>query len=686
MNDTHAQALRFHAAGISFVPILPDGSKRPSCPWKEFQRRLPTADELAKLFTNDLGIGIAAIAGQVSGNLEMLDFDDPDTFHRWRDVIAATNPFLLSRLVIIQTPGPGYQVWYRSDLPVGGNRILARRPIPSAERTPRLQTLIETRGEGGYAVAPGSPAAVHRANRPYVAQQGDPASPPVLSPADRDTLLDCARALNEYVEPEQWQQPPPPPGRGAAGTRPGDDYNARGDVLALLLKHGWTVERHSGDVLYLCRPGKTEPGPSATLGRIGPGGLYVFSTNAAPFAAPRGYTPFTVYALLEHGGDIAAAARALGAQGYGEPARPARDDPPHPAGTADAVHAATRRENDARRRLEALEHDHPPAARDPPTPYSAAHLQTETLPPLEWIVEKLIMVGATLLIGHSKLGKSFWSLGIAVAVATGGRALGALSVTPGDVLYIALEDGKRRVKRRLHGLLEGETVWPANLFIVHEWPTLDAAGRTSLDTYLAAHPGIRLVILDTWNGLRPSHAKGGDLVKEDYEAVASLRKIGETHACAIVIVHHAAQATKADWVNSGASTHGMPAAADSVLVLQRHRGDHNAVLLPAGKDMESEEPMQLERDTRNGFWSLAATGAQVYESGPRRRIRETIEQNIAREGSRDAGAMKPVDVARTLGRLQTNERGTIRQTMKRMAIDGELTLLDDGLYTLPLPH
>jgi len=114
-------------------------------------------------------------------------------------------------------------------------------------------------------------------------------------------------------------------GRSASepgGSRPGDVYNEWGDVLSLLEGHGWTVHerRGPGGTIYLTRPGKDpRDGISATFGRDGRRILYVFSSNAPPFEAGKGYTPFTVYALLEHGGDFASAASALASQGYVEP-------------------------------------------------------------------------------------------------------------------------------------------------------------------------------------------------------------------------------------------------------------------------------------------------------------------------------------------------------------------------------
>lgn len=91
---------------------------------------------------------------------------------------------------------------------------------------------------------------------------------------------------------------------------PGDDYDARGDFAALLTAHGWT-KCHGG----WTRPGKTT-GLSATFDRV-PGRFYVFSSSVPGFEPAHVYRPWHVYAILEHLGDFAAAARELGKKGFG---------------------------------------------------------------------------------------------------------------------------------------------------------------------------------------------------------------------------------------------------------------------------------------------------------------------------------------------------------------------------------
>ena len=171
----HAIASRYVAAGLSIVPIRPDGTKRPTDVWKEFQHRLPSAQDLRCWFIGSKPPGIAVICGKVSGGLEVLDFDDAPTFFEWAELIKQQAPGLLDRLPIVRTPGEGFHVYYRIPKP-GGNHKLAERPPTPQElaASPKLRsiTLIETRGEGGYVLAPGCPPSCHETGGVYTLVSG----------------------------------------------------------------------------------------------------------------------------------------------------------------------------------------------------------------------------------------------------------------------------------------------------------------------------------------------------------------------------------------------------------------------------------------------------------------------------------------------------------------------------------
>ena len=81
--------------------------------------------------------------------------------------------------------------------------------------------------------------------------------------------------------------------------------------------------------------------------------------------------------------------------------------------------------------------------------FSAHELGAMTFPPIKFAVPGLIPEGCSILAGRPKLGKSWLALDIALAVARGSYCLGDLQCEQGEVLYLALEDNKRRLRSRI---------------------------------------------------------------------------------------------------------------------------------------------------------------------------------------------------------------------------------------------
>ena len=300
-NHVLQPALTLLHASLSVIPIGAD--KRPALDaWKCYQSRLPTPAEWTAWCARR-PCGLAIVLGAVSGHAEVIDVDDPAVVRPWYDLIEAVAPGLVARLVIVQTPTNGRHLYYRCPL-IAGNQRLAL----NAQRA----TMIETRGEGGYALIPPSPAWCHPDHKPYVLRHGDLAAIPTITADERAILLNCARALSQYMEPERiWT---PPERSTATGDRPGDLFAAKASWEDILLPHGWRVVGHRGEVTLWCRPGK-KAGLSATSGYCG-AHLYVFSSNANPFEPERAYSKFTAFALLNAGGDFVKAATMLACQGF----------------------------------------------------------------------------------------------------------------------------------------------------------------------------------------------------------------------------------------------------------------------------------------------------------------------------------------------------------------------------------
>lgn len=331
-------ALAYLAQGLSVIPVRADGSKQPDLhSWKPFQEKIASEEQARSWWGSGVERGIAILGGQVSGNLEVIDFDKPGFYGRWCSLIDEWAPGLRPRLRVHKTPrdgGESRHVLYRCPVIEGNLKLaLILNPawLPSMaapdwprdkKKDPKHLTAIETRGEGGYIIAPGSPASVHPTGRPYSVENDVPV--PTITPEERDVLLRAARSLNEvFDETKQVTGPKATPSE--VGDRPGDDFNDKASWEDILDPAGWKPCRttNGGSITQWTRPGK-EKGCSATTGYpLAKGAspaedlLYVFSSNAAPFEPGNGYSKFTAYTLLNHDGDFSAAARELRKQGYG---------------------------------------------------------------------------------------------------------------------------------------------------------------------------------------------------------------------------------------------------------------------------------------------------------------------------------------------------------------------------------
>ena len=344
LSEAGQAALTWHNAGCCVIPIRADGTKRPLGEWKQYMTNRPTRDETASLFHQRPRLGVGIVCGAVSGNLEMLELegraasgDDIDKIYAECEKLG-THVVLLFEELMTQgyaewTPSGGLHFLYRIlDHPVPGNTKVARRPATedeireqlalgvAPERINKIKVLSETRGEGGFVVVAPTPGHCHPSGESWSVAAGNIGVIPTLTWADRNLLHQAIHAALDEM-PQQTAVAPRPalstllPSRS---DRPGDDFSNRASWDEILTPHGWRVHHVAGHTTFWTRPGKElRDGHSATTGHSPTGDrLYVF-TSSTEFDQETPYNKFAAYTILEHGGDFAAATRALAAAGYG---------------------------------------------------------------------------------------------------------------------------------------------------------------------------------------------------------------------------------------------------------------------------------------------------------------------------------------------------------------------------------
>lgn len=336
-------------------------------------------------------------------------------------------------------------------------------------------------------------------------------------------------------------------------------------------------------------------------------------------------------------------------------------------GTADELRALLTDAPSWAPRAEPVKHPGGLAVRIITNVITAADLIAREFPEPRWAVPGIVPDGVTLLAGAPKRGKSWLLLNIAVAIASGGYALGKVPVEQGEVLLLSLEDTARRLQDRLLRVLDGEPA-PAGLHFATEWPRADQGGIEELDTWLAGHPETRLVGVDVLARIRAPSGRDASLYSADYAALAAIKQIADAHGVPLMAVHHTRKAGADDPFDTISGTNGTAGAADTALVLTREIGRADASLYLRGRDVpEAEHALGFDDVTCR--WTLLGDAAEFRLTENRAAIIEAL---------RIHGPLKPALIADA---LKAN-RATIRSTLSRMAKAGQI-VERGGEYSLP---
>lgn len=307
----HRAAIAAHKSGLAVMPSYEDGTKRPLGEWKEYMTARPTPDQIDKWYGYEHRHSVGVICGSVSDNLTMLEAENDSLYQLLRDNADATGlGDLLDRIEqgwSERSPGTGVHLYYKcSD--IRGNKKLARRPYTDDNGAKKVETLIETKGEGGFTIIAPSGGKTHQTGRSYDIMYGGPRTVATITPEEQRDLWQLCSVFDEMEVPQAHEPAP------VGSLRPGDDYNSSTSWREILEPHGWRFVFERGGVWYLRRPGK-DRGISATVNWHGLDLFRNFSSST-PFE-DRAYTKFAVYSILEHQGDFRAAAKSLARDGFG---------------------------------------------------------------------------------------------------------------------------------------------------------------------------------------------------------------------------------------------------------------------------------------------------------------------------------------------------------------------------------
>lgn len=256
-----------------------------------------------------------------------------------------------------------------------------------------------------------------------------------------------------------------------------------------------------------------------------------------------------------------------------------------------------------------------------------------------FIIDSLLAPGLTILAGPRKGGKSWLVFDMALHIVCGEDFWGR-KTTKGDVLYMALEDDDKRIKRRLNTLLDDDDA-PEGLDFTYQINRKEklAAG---LDRYLSDHKDTKVVIIDVLQKIRTGKKPAQSEYEHDYEELTGIKNIADKHQAAILVVTHVRKTKdNSDWVNNICGGVGVTGVADTIMGLFKQEKAENRSFMVTSRDLP-EMNMAIKFEQEHCQWKYVGTEEELnvineedaYKASP---VVKTVKSLLDKNGGKWEG-------------------------------------------------
>ncbi|MEZ3506862.1 MAG: AAA family ATPase [Lachnospiraceae bacterium] len=267
----------------------------------------------------------------------------------------------------------------------------------------------------------------------------------------------------------------------------------------------------------------------------------------------------------------------------------------------------------------------------PPQPLkavSAAELQEMDIPDIEWIVNKILPIGLSMLGAPSKYYKSYMALGLCCDICNGKKFLNFDSKKHG-CLYLDLESTRRRPKNRLKQILK-EEYFPKNLYILTGTDGVQRIGEgfeEQIRQQLEAHPDIKLIVVDVLQMIRQQAKRNQTGYDRDYEDFKILKQIADSNSLGLMLIHHTRKMKDPyDVFNELSGSVGVMGALDCAWVITKDdRYSDEGTLHITGRDMESQK-LKIRFNKKTFQWEYIGTEDDI---NARRLLKEYEDSQVA---------------------------------------------------------
>lgn len=310
-----------------------------------------------------------------------------------------------------------------------------------------------------------------------------------------------------------------------------------------------------------------------------------------------------------------------------------------------------------------------------PRTITAAEMQQHEPPPIEYLIDDLMVPGLYLLAGAPKSRKSFLALHCALAMATGDKVFKRFEVPKAHgVLYLDLEMNTNSVWRRINGMMPDAT-WPDTLHFGFgdDWPHRGMEALSQLDAWLSAHSNVRFVVIDVLAQWKDHADPRTPVYTADYDALKPLQRFAGKRNVTIMVVHHTNKTKQIkgdDPFDKISGSTGIQGAVDAMWLLTKDPDNPYATILQMrDRNINDVERVDLQWDDFLGAHAVDPK-LQVLQStsAERRQIYDVLN---------DAGTtMTPKEIASLINK----DVNVTKKHLARLVQDKLISKSGYGLY------
>lgn len=257
-------------------------------------------------------------------------------------------------------------------------------------------------------------------------------------------------------------------------------------------------------------------------------------------------------------------------------------------------------------------------------PIHLYELLEQVFPPLEFLVDELLAKGHLgVLGGRPKSGKSWLVLQLAQAIDEGRPFLGK-ETQKGKVLYVALEDGRRRVHQRAN-IIKWHPQQAQVLFEVAHFDGENGHIGPGLVQIGAIAPAFDLIIIDTLIATLSGRANENDNVQMG-AVMNELARIAHETETAVLLVHHTGKGNSENVFDLLRGASAIRGGYDVGFLLQRKQDEREAILYIESRDVEVSS-MTIQQAGNGAGWECLGNGTVIQELRAGRKVVQALVEH-----------------------------------------------------------